>query len=188
MVLLKSVPIPIDTKSDGIDLKLNLYSKGSLPNYRDDFPRTIVRVVGTEFTVTNLTNSPLIISKLYLAIIKEGKVLKFYSSQKLNKSDTPHLLENCQLVVNFKGNRIIDIFDNYKNEVGKMILYTNKGIIISEPFNGDKIEDELIRLNNDELDEYQNWSTKEFDTLNEDENLEQILSSFNSELRNELIN
>lgn len=187
MDLLKKVPVVIDTKNDGIDLKLNLYSKGSLPNYRDDFARAIVRIIGTEFSIINLTSSPLKISRLYLAVIKSGKVEKFYTSQKFNKTEIPDLLKNCCLRICFEGNRIIDIFQNFRSEVGKIVLFTNKGIIISEPFNGDNIEDELLSLNNDELDEYQNWSTKEFTILSEEENLEQILSSLNPKLINELV-
>ncbi|PXX30644.1 hypothetical protein [Arenibacter sp. ARW7G5Y1] len=75
MHLLKNISIGIDHKRDGVDFNLNLYSKGTKGNYREDFPRTIVRITGARFEIVNKSQKELIFNKLILGIFIENKIV-----------------------------------------------------------------------------------------------------------------
>jgi len=162
MHLLKNIPIGVDKLIDGIDFSLNLYSKGSKPNYNDDFPREIVRVTGARFAITNKTSGNIVLEKLILGIFVQEKIVAAYTTK-----DHPALIigPNRYFEVAFEGNELREIFNDYKEEKGIIIIQNKNFIHHSSFFDGDLIENKLKRLNDDTDPEYQNWNTHEFSKL-----------------------
>lgn len=171
MHLLKNIPIGIDKNKDGIDFSLNLYSKGTKPDYRDVFPMSIVRITGARFEIANKSLKYLSFNKLILGIFIQNKIVTAYTSkhnfnQKLNKNEI--------FEIAFEGKELIKIFDSYKEEKGMLIVLNETDFYHSNFFDGDFIENELDRLNEDTDPEYQNWHTHEFSTLDVEIPFDQI--------------
>ena len=177
MHLLKTIPINIDSKRDGVSIQLHLFSKGDKPNWLDDFPRAIVRVVGSTFTVSSSEDSMLDVLRFYLIILKDRRIQKIYSPNQLS------VTSSHQTEVAIEGKHLIDILDDHKAEVGKVMLFTNHGVVISEAFDGDQVEQQLKNLNNVDHDEYQNIYTDDFTAINELENWVPIVNVLTIEER-----
>jgi len=162
MHLLKNIPIGIDDKKDDIDFSLNLYSKGTKPDYRDDFPMSIVRITGARFEIVNKSEKCLIFNKFILGIFIKNKIVTAYTS----KHNLEHeLIENEIFEIAFEGKELIKIFDNYKEEKGMLLVLNDTDFYHSNYFDGDFIQNELDKLNEETDPEYQNWHTHEFSTL-----------------------
>ncbi len=162
MHLLKNIPIGVDKLIDGIDFSLNLYSKGSKPNYNDDFPREIVRVTGARFAITNKTNNNVVLEKLVLGIFIKGQIVAAYTTN----DHTAHIIApNEYFEIAFEGNELREILNNYSEEKGIIIIQNKNQIHHSSFFDGDLIESKLEKLNDDTDPEYQNWNTHEFSKL-----------------------
>lgn len=162
MHLLKNISIGIDDRKDGVDFNLNLYSKGSKADYRDDFPSSIVRVTGARFEIVNKSQNDLMFNKLVLGIFIKKKIVtaftsKYVANHKLNKG------ENFEIA--FEGKELIKIFDNYNEEKGILFILNETEMHHSNYFDGDFLENELDRLNEETDPEYQNWHTHEFSKL-----------------------
>lgn len=63
------------------------------------------------------------------------------------------------------------------------MLFTNHGVVISEAFDGDQVEQQLKNLNNVDHDEYQNIYTDDFTAINELENWVPIVNVLTIEER-----
>lgn len=162
MYLLKNIPIGIDDKKDHINFSLNLYSKGTKPNYRDDFPMSIVRITGARFEIVNKSQKCLIFNRFILGIFVQNKIVTAYTS----KHDLEHKLNQNEIFeIAFEGKELVEIFDNYKEEKGMLFVLNDTEFHHSNYFDGDFIESELDRLNDETDPEYQNWYTHEFSTL-----------------------
>jgi len=162
MHLLKNIPIGIDDKKDGIDFSLNLYSKGTKPDYREDFPMSIVRITGARFEIVNKSRKILNFKKLILGIFIQNKIVTAYTSKNNQENK---LKKNEFFEIAFEGKELINIFDNYKEEKAILFVLNETEFYHSNYFDGDFIENELDKLNEDTDPEYQNWHTHEFSTL-----------------------
>ncbi len=156
MYLLRNIAIGIDESKDGIDFNLNLYSKGTKADFRDDFPRSIVRVTGARFEIVNKSTRSLNILNFFFGVILNNKWEKVFTSSFFNKNGyTIETLKNFEIA--FEGKEIIDIFDDYKEEQGVLIILNDRSKLYhSKFFDGDFIESQLDNLNNDTDPEYQN--------------------------------
>lgn len=165
MHLLKNIPIGIDDKKDFIDFNLNLYSKGSKADYRDDFPISIVRITGVRFEIVNNSLEDIFFNNLVLGIFIDNNIVTAYCSD----TNIDHkLIKGDNFEIAFEGKELIKIFNNFNEEKGVLFILNNKKVYHSNYFDGDFIENQLHNLNNDTDPEYQNWHTNEFSKLNKE--------------------
>jgi len=166
MELLKNIPIGIDQNDDGIQFNLNLFSQGTRANYLDDFPRNIVRTTGARFEIINNAFAILDISQIYLGIIINGQIHELWGSSDFTDDENfiyMYFNENFEFAI--EGRKLISILDNHFEEKG-IIIITNRDLVAySNIFDGDLIESELRRLNDDTDPEYQNWNLEGYRTL-----------------------
>ncbi len=181
MTILSSIPVNIDSKTDGVTIKLNLFSKGDKPNWRDDFPMEIIRMVGARFTITNHHLTDLAIQRIFLVILKENLIHKIYSPS------ATHTVTSQELTFAFEDDTLIDVLDNHKAELCKLMIYTNNGAIISEAFDGDKVESQLKYLNNTDHREYRNTYSGNFVRLIQHDNWVIIVNELSIEEREDLL-
>lgn len=164
--LLKNVPIGIDTRDDGVHFNLNLFSKGTKPDYRDDFPITIVRTTGARIEVVNQTSESLSISNIYLGIIVENTLDEVWGSSFFNSDNSRITLNQYErFEMAFEGKQLIGVFDDFHEEKGVIIVSHANRIVRSSCFDGDIVEKELEKLNRNTNPDYQNWDVERYEKL-----------------------
>jgi len=171
---LKTISLDVDIANNKLGLGIELFSLGTPPNYSiDDHPMTIVRFTGLRVTLKNHYPHELDIITVYLAIVLDGKIISLLKSANSVKQK---VASNKEWQICFQGKALINILDNTKEEKGKFLIDTSKGLFLTSFILGEEVEKQLTRLNNNTDDAYQNWGTDIFSELLPIDNIDQIIS------------
>jgi len=158
---LKSKRIDITSNMENVKMDLELFSLGTPPNYMDDFPISIVRFTGVNITIANTDYTELELHNLYIAILKKNQIQEvLYIPISDLSSSTLYFMESVEIKID--GKEISEILLKHTEEIGKFVVESSEGYIVTNPINGDEIEKELKKLNNNTKEAYQNWTTNEF--------------------------
>ena len=158
MEIKNTIEKEIDNIDDGINFKMTLFSEGKYVRHE---LRNVVRNVGVKLEIENQLFEPLEIGDLYFAIFLNNKMISRYQSTTVKKFLPAYMYAGETITLFFQGHDLKMKFERSQNESGMFALTLNGNKLISKSskFNGDKMEQEITKL---EEGEEANWTSPKY--------------------------